>query len=240
MQLAAARARGTHRHRRCPRRAARRCSAARAYRRSRIWRLVTNLPSRPASGEVLTWKFIASVGSSTWIGGRPSACSGSQIVRPMFTSSMPVTATMSPAAASSTRRALQALESQHLGDLGGTAILIAVAQRHLATGAQRAAADAADADAADVGVVVERRDLQLQRRIELAAWRRHVLQHRLEQRRHVRARRRVVIECWPSPAAPRHRSPESRAARRWRRACRTARRSGRRPSRGARRGGRSC
>jgi hypothetical protein len=34
--------------------------------RSRIWRLVTNLPSRPASGLVLTQKFIVSVGSSTF------------------------------------------------------------------------------------------------------------------------------------------------------------------------------
>ena len=33
--------------------------------RSRICRLVTNLPSRPASGELLTQKFIVSVGSST-------------------------------------------------------------------------------------------------------------------------------------------------------------------------------
>src|SRR5438132_1649173 len=72
------------------------------YSRSRSWRLVTNLPSRPASGEVFTWKFIASVGSSTWIGGNPSGCSGSQSVMPMLTDSMPVTATMSPALASST------------------------------------------------------------------------------------------------------------------------------------------
>ncbi|MNS96401.1 hypothetical protein D3C72_1306990 [compost metagenome] len=33
-------------------------------RRSQIWRLVTNLPSRPASGEVFTQKFMVSVGSS--------------------------------------------------------------------------------------------------------------------------------------------------------------------------------
>ena len=36
-----------------------------ALRRSRIWRLVTYLPSLPASGEVFTWKFMVSVGSST-------------------------------------------------------------------------------------------------------------------------------------------------------------------------------
>ena len=54
--------------------------AARACRRSRIWRLVTNLPSLPASGEVFTWKFMTSVGSSTEIGGSASGWSTSQIV----------------------------------------------------------------------------------------------------------------------------------------------------------------
>ena len=49
-------------------------------RRSRIWRLVTNLPSLPASGEVFTWKFMTSVGSSTEIGGNASGLSISLIV----------------------------------------------------------------------------------------------------------------------------------------------------------------
>ena len=48
----------TRRPRRFPSRAAPRCSAAPFCRRSQIWRLVTNLPSRPASGLVLTQKFI--------------------------------------------------------------------------------------------------------------------------------------------------------------------------------------
>ena len=66
VQLAAARAPRRCRPRRCPSRAARRCDCSSRSRRSRIWRLVTNLPSRPASGEVLTQKFIVSVGSSTF------------------------------------------------------------------------------------------------------------------------------------------------------------------------------
>jgi hypothetical protein len=49
---------------RFPRRAAPRWSAAPCCRRSRIWRLVTNLPSVPASGEVLTMEVMFSVGSS--------------------------------------------------------------------------------------------------------------------------------------------------------------------------------
>ena len=44
---------------------ARRCDCSSRSSRSRICRLVTNLPSRPASGELLTQKFIVSVGSST-------------------------------------------------------------------------------------------------------------------------------------------------------------------------------
>ena len=58
----------------------------------RIWRLVTNLPSRPASGELLTMKFMVRVGLSTAIGVIGSMLSGSQYrVTPMFTWSMPDT-----------------------------------------------------------------------------------------------------------------------------------------------------
>ena len=84
------------------------------------------------------------------------------------------------------RAALQALEREHLGDLGRAAILIAIAQHDGLPGRDRAVTDAADADAADIGVVIERRDLQLQRRIRVGGRRRHVLEHGLEQRRHVR------------------------------------------------------
>ncbi len=50
------------------------CSSLRS--RSQIWRLVTNLPSRPASGLLLTQKFIVSVGSSTCSIGSGSGLSG--------------------------------------------------------------------------------------------------------------------------------------------------------------------
>ena len=84
---------------------------------AQIWRLVTNLPSWPASGEVLTWKFMVSVGSSTRSSGSASGFSGSAKVSPMATSSMPVTETMSPAARLVQLDPLEALEAQHLADL---------------------------------------------------------------------------------------------------------------------------
>ncbi len=71
-------------------------------RRSQIWRLVTYLPSRPASGDVLTRKFIVSVGSSTFRRGSGCGFVGSVRVTPMLTSSMPLTSTISPGPASVT------------------------------------------------------------------------------------------------------------------------------------------
>ena len=72
---------------------------------------------------------------------------------------------MSPGPASVGLLALQALELQHLVDarLERRAVGAAV-HRHVLHRLQRALVDAADADAADVGGVVERADLQLQRR----------------------------------------------------------------------------
>ena len=70
-------------------------------RRSRMLRLVMNFPSRPAKGDVLTWKVMEIVGSSTLSAGSASAASGSQIVSDMDNPSMPDTLTMSPANASS-------------------------------------------------------------------------------------------------------------------------------------------
>jgi len=70
--------------------------------RSRTLRDVTYLPSRPASGDVFTWKYIASVGSSTRIGGSASGTSTAASVVPIASSSTPVTSTISPAAALAT------------------------------------------------------------------------------------------------------------------------------------------
>ena len=69
-------------------------------RRSQIWRLVTNLPSRPASGLVLTQKFIVSVGSSTFSMGSGEGVTGSVMVTPIPTPSMPLISTISPGPAS--------------------------------------------------------------------------------------------------------------------------------------------
>ncbi len=64
--------------------------------------MVRNLPERPTSGEVLMLNTIESVGSSTVSRGSGRGSVASQIVSPISTSSMPLTAAMSPAVASST------------------------------------------------------------------------------------------------------------------------------------------
>ena len=80
------------------------CAASRVSRAFK-WRLVRNLPSRPANGLVFTQNVMVSVGSSTRSGGRPSTAAGSQRVSDTPTSSTPAKHTMSPAVArgSSTR-----------------------------------------------------------------------------------------------------------------------------------------
>ena len=66
-----------------------------------IWRLVTYLPSRPASGEVLTPNVMRSVGASTSRRGSGRGSAGSVSVSPIVTSGSPATLTMSPGPASS-------------------------------------------------------------------------------------------------------------------------------------------
>ena len=65
-------------------------------RRARRWRLVTNLPSRPAKGLLLTENVMRTVGSEIFTNGSGSTCTGSQMVSPMFRFSKPETATISP------------------------------------------------------------------------------------------------------------------------------------------------
>ncbi len=65
---------------------------------------------------------------------------------------------------------------------------------------ETAAADAADAETANVAGVVQRADLKLQRRLGIACGSRHPRQDRLEQRAHVGAwligiERRVAVQC---------------------------------------------
>ena len=66
-------------------------------RRARIWRDVTNLPSRPESGDVFTPKVMLRVGASTSSRGSGRGSPGSVSVSPMVTSGRPATETMSPA-----------------------------------------------------------------------------------------------------------------------------------------------
>jgi hypothetical protein len=72
---------------------------------------VTYLPSRPANGEVLTWKVMLTVGSSTFSGGRASTLAGSQSVSEMYSSSMPVKVMMSPACRLGNLDPVQAVEN---------------------------------------------------------------------------------------------------------------------------------
>jgi hypothetical protein len=87
------------------------------------------------------------------------------------------------------RRALEALEREHLPDLA-LAWRHALGQRpvqhrNLLPDPQAATADAADAQPSEVGRVVERRHLELQRRVRVADRRGHAREDRLEQRPHV-------------------------------------------------------
>ena len=69
-------------------------------RRSQIWRLVTYFPSRPASGLVLTQKFMVRVGSSTLSMGNGAGLTGSVMVTPIPISARPLISTISPGPAS--------------------------------------------------------------------------------------------------------------------------------------------
>ena len=66
-------------------------------RRSRSWREVTNLPSRPAKGESLMEKVISIVGAEIFTKGSASTHSGAQMVSPMVMSPMPDRQMMLPA-----------------------------------------------------------------------------------------------------------------------------------------------
>ena len=72
------------------------------YSLSRRWREVTNLPSLPAKGLLLTEKVISTVGSLILTKGTASTQSVAQTVSPMLMPSSPEKQTMSPACARST------------------------------------------------------------------------------------------------------------------------------------------
>ena len=67
------------------------------FKRSRRWRLVRYLPSRPAYGDVFTPKLMRSTGSSTSSRGRATGLSTDAMVSPTSTSSIPDKMNKSPA-----------------------------------------------------------------------------------------------------------------------------------------------
>mmetsp|Transcript_7122 Transcript_7122/g.12256 ORF Transcript_7122/g.12256 Transcript_7122/m.12256 type:complete len:276 (-) Transcript_7122:969-1796(-) len=75
-------------------------SSSRSKRSLRL-REVTNLPSFPAKGLVLTLKVMLTVGSSTSMVGKGLGNSRAQMVSPILMSGMPASAQMSPALTSS-------------------------------------------------------------------------------------------------------------------------------------------
>src|ERR1700761_5003376 len=86
----------------------------------------------------------------------------------------------------------QPVEAQNLRDLFGTLLAFARDDRHRHATLNGATLDAADADGSDVARVVEQRDLQLQRTVDVDVRRRAVLDDGLEQRLHVAfAHRRI-------------------------------------------------
>ncbi len=95
---------------------------------------------------------------------------------------------------------LEPLEAQDLVDLRGERLharhgRVAVQHRHRLTAAHTPAVDPPDADLADVAGVVQCRDLQLQRSVDVVGARRHLPQDRGEQRRHRQAFRGGVTRA---------------------------------------------
>ena len=80
---------------------------------------------------------------------------------------------------------LQAHEAEHLQHFAGALLAVAIHHRNLLVGLDLAALDAADADQADVAVVVELADAHLERAVRIDFRRLHVLHDRFVQRRHV-------------------------------------------------------
>ena len=131
--------------------------------------MVTYLPSLPANGPLLAMNCMVIVGSSTVSGGRTRGALMAVMVSPTLSSVMPVAAMMSPAPPRPLRAA-QALIGEELLDAKLFAPSPAPAgDQHAIAHGDAPPLDAADGDVAQVVVVVERRHLQTQRRIDIDA-----------------------------------------------------------------------
>ena len=84
-------------------------------------------------------------------------------------------------------RAFQPLEGEHLTDLGAATVLIAIEHNDFLIGGDAAPADAPDTNLADVGGIIQRTDLQLQRLVAVDFGGGDVFNDGVKQRLHVRA-----------------------------------------------------
>ena len=118
---------------------------------------------------------------------RHAMFSGSAIVSPMVMSSMPARQTMSPAAACSISTRLRPSNANSFVTCVSLHDAVELHHGHRVVQTHRAVEDAADGDASEVVARIEVGDEHLQRRLRVAARRRHVLDDRVEQRPQVLA-----------------------------------------------------
>ena len=125
---------------------------------------------------------IASLGSSTVITGSGRGSSGSASVSPIVTSGSPATAMSSPGPGLLGGDAVERLGDVELGDLRALDRAVGAAPGDLLALADRAVADAAEREAAEVRRGVEVRDERLQRVVWVVGRRRERREQRLEER----------------------------------------------------------
>ncbi len=158
-------------------------------RRSPIWRDVTNLPSRPANGELFTEKRTRTVGGS--IAMRGSASRQRRVADGVAEVDRVDAGDHDEVARQRLLdlAAVEAVGAEELGDAERLRRARLGDAHHRGAAAQAAALDAADHQAADEVVVVERGGLELERALGVHDGRRHELEDRVEQRAQVAARR---------------------------------------------------
>ena len=101
------------------------------------------------------------------------------------------------------RHAVQTLEAEHLVDAAGGNLVFVIHHHHRHAGLDAAVKHAANTETAGVGRIIERGDLQLQRRVRRTGGGGNVGQHGVEQRHHVgsgSAMRRRVLHVHARPA----------------------------------------
>ena len=167
--------------------------------RSFSCRDVTYCPSRPAIGDVLTPKIIDTVGSSIATGGIAMPMLG---VGDGLADGDVLDAGEADDVAGSGLLdfdPLQAVEGVELGHLRFVDQVVELADDDRIANLDAAVEDAADGDAADVIARIEVGDENLERRVGVAARRRHVLDNRVEQRPQIGAGCVLIAARSPDP-----------------------------------------